>query len=165
MTDHLIERLADSALAPISNHCSLDRAAEDEPLGTVLLVEDEDPIREIASVMISILGYRVIPVASGAEALLEFRKANGSIDVVITDVRMPRMNGLQLVESLREIDAAVKTIFMSGFFSEAFQLPPDVIRIQKPFFRSILAAKLAEALGTTPSTPDPDRHPLTISAQ
>ena len=165
MADHLIERIADNVLAPISNHYSLDRAVEHEPLGTVLLVEDEDPIREIASVMISILGYRVISVASGAEALLEFRKANGNIDVVITDVHMPRMNGLQLVESLRKTDAAVKVIFMSGFFSEACELPRDVIRIQKPFFRSILAAKLAEALGTTPSTPGPDRHPQTISAQ
>ncbi len=165
MADHLSERLADNVLAPISNHCSLDQAAETEPLGTVLLVEDEDPIREIASWMISILGYRVISAASGAEALLEFRKANGSIDVVITDVLMPRMNGLQLVESLREIDAALKVIFISGFFSDACQLPPDVIRIQKPFFRSILAAKLTEALGTTPSTPGPDRHPPTISAQ
>jgi len=162
----LRKSLATNAVAPASNSRLLTHAAHGaDPLGTVLLVEDEESVREIASLMVCTLGYHVISVASGAEAIQEFRNTKERIDVVITDVLMPSMNGSLLAATLRGMDATVKIVFISGYFPETLQLPRDAISLQKPFSRSTLAAKLAEAMETTVTTPIPDHHPPTISAR
>ena len=88
--------------------------------GTILLVEDEDAVRAFATRALVARGYHVISAASGAEALEEIDKAGTRIDLVISDVVMPEMDGPTLLKALRARDPAQKVIFISGYAQEAF---------------------------------------------
>ena len=88
--------------------------------------------------------------AESAEAALDYVKANRGIDLVITDVVMPGMNGRQLAEAVGTIAPAVKVIFMTGYSRNAIvhhgRLDPGVELLQKPFTREALAAKIRTVL-------------------
>ncbi|OYW55280.1 MAG: hypothetical protein B7X99_02775 [Rhizobiales bacterium 17-65-6] len=88
--------------------------------GTILLVEDEDAVRAFATRALVARGYHVISAASGAEALEEIDKAGTRIDLVISDVVMPEMDGPTLLKALRARDPSQKVIFISGYAQEAF---------------------------------------------
>ncbi len=87
---------------------------------TILLVEDDDPVRDLIVAILQPLGYQVIAVDSAAEAIRCWRSAAAStsarppIDLLITDVRMPGMKGPELVEMLRKEESALKVLFISG---------------------------------------------------
>jgi nitrogen-specific signal transduction histidine kinase len=118
---------------------------------TVLLVEDEAALLNMTGEMLASLGYRVIPAASPATAIQTALKFDGVIDLLLTDIVMPEMNGWQLVETLRPIRPAMKLLFTSGYTATA--LPhPDILEgnahfIQKPFSMRDLSRKIREALG------------------
>jgi two-component system cell cycle sensor histidine kinase/response regulator CckA len=88
---------------------------------TVLLVEDEEAVRSFASRALATRGYTVLEAASGAEALEVMEGAAGQIDLVLSDVVMPEMDGPTLLRHLRERNPGIKIVFMSGYAEEAFR--------------------------------------------
>jgi DNA-binding NtrC family response regulator len=82
---------------------------------TILVTEDEDAIRNLIEAVLSNQGYRVITAANGAEALDLARENTGAIDLVITDVVMPRLSGPEMVQRMKADRPDAKVIFMSGY--------------------------------------------------
>ncbi|HEV2991731.1 MAG TPA: response regulator [Candidatus Angelobacter sp.] len=115
-------------------------------VGTVLLVEDEEGIREVTAMLLSHLNYSVICAACGADALEKFQKHRGSVDVLLTDVVMPGMNGLKLAETLAAMDPDLKIIIMSGYPGEDGSEETNVPFLQKPFTSEKLAKALHEVM-------------------
>ena len=134
-----------AALSPILSPQDRHPVLPSDPV-TILLVEDDDPIREITSLLLGTLTYTVITAASGAEALEKFVEHRGLIHVLLTDIVMPRMSGLQLVQELRKIDPDLKIIYMSGYSTTTFPKSTGEHFIQKPFTLDMLRKTLAEVM-------------------
>lgn len=125
---------------------------------TILLVEDEEPLRRLVSDYLEGNGYRVLAAASGREAIQLVDAHPGKIDLLVTDVVMPGMSGRDLVERLSAARPDLKTVYMSGYTDEAIAqhgvLEPGIILLQKPFTLSSLTQKLREVLeGNTAESP------------
>ena len=118
--------------------------------GTVLLVEDEDPVRLFSARALRNKGYRVIEAKSAEAALETILKGNEKVDLVITDVVMPRMDGPGLVKEIRERIPEMKVIFISGYTEDAFRKrldrEGDIHFLPKPFSLKQLAGKVKEVM-------------------
>jgi two-component system cell cycle sensor histidine kinase/response regulator CckA len=119
--------------------------------GTVLLVEDEDPVRKFGARALRNKGYKVIEAESGEAALEVIRNAAEQIDLLITDVVMPRLDGPGLVREVREIRSDIKVIFISGYAEDAFRQrldsDSDIDFLSKPFSLKQLATKVKDVIG------------------
>jgi len=119
---------------------------------TVLLVEDEDPVRKFGARALRNKGYKVIEAESGEEALEVIRRAEERIDLLITDVVMPRLDGPGLVREVREIRSDIKVIFISGYAEDAFRKrlhrDSNIDFLSKPFSLKQLASKVKDVIGT-----------------
>jgi signal transduction histidine kinase/ActR/RegA family two-component response regulator len=121
-------------------------------VGTILLVEDEPALRTLAAESLKRLGYTVLTAGNGLEALTaadrQALEINGRIDVVVTDIVMPRMGGPELVKKLREKFGEVAVIFMSGYTEAAalenIEIGRDAVLLNKPFSTETLASKIAD---------------------
>ena len=131
--------------------------------GTILLVEDETALRVLAAESLKRLGYEVLSAKDGAEALIVVEEHCGKIDMVVTDVVMPRMGGPELVEKLRRQNGGREgfgVIFMSGYTEtaalETAMIAPDACLLNKPFPSEILAQKIRDVLDAkAKKTPQP----------
>ncbi|MBV8566133.1 MAG: response regulator [Methylobacteriaceae bacterium] len=106
--------------------------------GTILLVEDEEAVRAFGARALASRGYTVLEAATGVEALQVVEKAKGRIDLVVSDVVMPEMDGPTMLGELRKRGIKAKIVFVSGYAEEAFQknLPEgevDFAFLAKPF--------------------------------
>lgn len=105
--------------------------------GTILLVEDEDPVRAVNARALAARGYTVLEAASGIEALEVMAGAADPVDLVVSDVVMPEMDGPTLLRELRKSHPDLKVIFVSGYAEDAFKknLPDgeDFAFLPKPF--------------------------------
>jgi two-component system cell cycle sensor histidine kinase/response regulator CckA len=119
-------------------------------IGTVMLVEDDDPVRIFGARALRNKGYQVVEAKSGEAALELIRDAAQPIDLLITDVVMPRLDGPGLIRRVREIHPDMKVIFISGYTEDAFRqrLGSDsaIHFLPKPFSLKQLAAKVKEVL-------------------
>jgi two-component system, cell cycle sensor histidine kinase and response regulator CckA len=117
---------------------------------TVLVVEDERAVRSLASRILQCRGYNVIEASDGNEALQMAREFAGGIDLLLTDVVMPGMNGKELVSQMKEIRPGIKSLFISGYTNDAIVnhgiLDPDVNFLQKPFTVEDLMRKVHETI-------------------
>ncbi len=117
---------------------------------TVLVVEDDDRIRRLCVRALSPLGYRVIVAASGAEALELCEREAGAVDLLLTDVVMPRMSGKQLALRLGQMCPEVKVMFMSGYTPNVIVhhgvVDDGVVLLQKPFTIDGIGRKVREVL-------------------
>lgn len=117
---------------------------------TVLVVDDELAIMKMARVMLERLGYNVLGASSPTQALQNAHESGSIIDLLITDVVMPEMNGRDLAEKLRLKFPKLKMVYMSGYTADIIThrgfLEEDVLFIQKPFTKSDLAIKVRQAL-------------------
>ncbi|MGV3710520.1 MAG: PAS domain S-box protein [Gemmatimonas sp.] len=117
---------------------------------TVLLVEDDDAVRRLATTALKRFGYNVIAASTANEAMTIIAEQADSINVLLTDVVMPGMSGPQLVLALREKYPTLKAVFMSGYTDDAVVrhglLAAEVSFLQKPFTPAGLAAKIREVL-------------------
>jgi signal transduction histidine kinase/ActR/RegA family two-component response regulator len=116
---------------------------------TVLLVEDEFSLRELAAESLKKLGYTVLQAANGLEALALVDQHSGNIDIVVTDVVMPQMGGPELVEKLRQKRQGFAVIFMSGYTDAALenaQVASGAVLLSKPFSTDVLATRISEVL-------------------
>jgi signal transduction histidine kinase/CheY-like chemotaxis protein len=117
--------------------------------GTILLVEDESALRVLAAESLKKLGYNVLQAADGLEALTVVDQHPGRIDIVVTDVVMPRMGGPELVEKLRQKLEGLAVIFMSGYADAALenaQMATGAVLLSKPFSTEALAMRISEVL-------------------
>ena len=118
--------------------------------GRVLLVEDEDVVRSFAVRALSRQGYEVLEAASGVEAVEVMERENHRVDIVVSDVVMPEMDGPTLLKELRRTNPALKFIFVSGYPDDAFKKSldegADYAFLPKPFTLPQLAAKVKEQL-------------------
>ena len=124
-----------------------------QPLGgdeTLLLVEDEALVLLAATTNLERLGYRVLSASSGVDALAVAQRFDGPIDLLITDVVMPRMNGLELANRLRKSRPTLRVLFMSGYskgeIAEYDVINEDVQLLAKPYTLETLATRVREAL-------------------
>jgi hypothetical protein len=113
---------------------------------TVLVVEDEPAMREVTRRILARNGYHVVAAASGHEALDVLASQLEHIDVLLTDVIMPRMQGKELAEKVRILQPAARVVFMSGYtqglLGEQGVLEPGVHLIEKPFSETTLLTQL-----------------------
>lgn len=119
---------------------------------TVLLVEDEDAVRNLAKLVLSSGGYSVLEARDGEEALRVAAEHPGAIQLLVTDLVMPRLAGRQLAEMLSRSRPALKILLMSGY-ADQVALPPgaaggNVAFLQKPFSPSAFARRVREVLDT-----------------
>jgi CheY-like chemotaxis protein len=118
---------------------------------TVLLVEDEKAILDMVKSMLESLGYSVLASGAPAEASTMVEAHTGRIDLLMTDVVMPGMNGKELADRLRAVRPGMKCLFMSGYTADVIAnrgvLDARVEFIQKPFLMKDLALRLREVLG------------------
>ena len=116
----------------------------------VLVVEDEDAVRMGSVRALTSRGYEVHEATSGVEALEIFRELDGQVDIVVSDVVMPEMDGPSLLRELRKIQPDIRFIFVSGYAEDAFakNLPADAVFgfLPKPFSLKQLATSVKEML-------------------
>ncbi len=117
---------------------------------TVLVVEDEESILSLARTILERQGYRVLAALNPAEALELAQGHPERIDLLVTDVIMPGMNGKDLSQKLRDLKPGFKSIFMSGYTADVFAhhgvLDQGIHFLQKPFSVTTLAQKVREVL-------------------
>ncbi len=127
-------------------------AASSEPRGneSILLVEDEPMILGMATTMLELQGYKVLPAATPGEAIRLAREHAGEIHLLMTDVVMPEMNGRDLAKNLLSLYPNIKRLFMSGYTANVIAhhgvLDAGVHFIQKPFSINDFAGKIREVL-------------------
>lgn len=123
---------------------------ENLPAGneTILLVEDEAAVRNLARQILEMCGYKVIEAQNGLEALSIYKKFDSKIDLLITDVVMPKMGGRKLAEKITRMNPQIPQLFMSGYTDDTIirqgMITEDMTFIQKPFTFEMLAHKVRE---------------------
>ncbi len=146
---HIEEKGADNAPVAVKEK-KVEKAADLSGSATVLLVEDEDAVRMGGVRALQSRGYTVHEAASGVEALEVLEELNGQVDIVVSDVVMPEMDGPTLLRELRKTHPDIKFIFVSGYAEDAFarNLPADAKFgfLPKPFSLKQLATTVKEML-------------------
>ncbi|MEJ0009729.1 MAG: response regulator [Alphaproteobacteria bacterium] len=143
-------------------------AAEDKPgadltgRATILLVEDETPVRIFAARALRNKGYEVLEADSGENAIDVFTENAGKVDIIISDVVMPAINGPKMIQTLHasHVDGMknVKVVFISGYAEDAFAIPTawrtaPFNFLPKPFTLKQLASKVKEVMEQDAVTP------------
>jgi len=125
---------------------------------TLLLVEDEPSILDLGRMMLEGLGYQVLPAGGPLQALEIARAWTDGIDLVVTDVIMPDMNGRELVQALRGERPGLRCLYMSGYTDDVIArhgvLDEGLFFLQKPFSRKELATKVRQVLDHPFSPPE-----------
>jgi signal transduction histidine kinase len=149
-----LPRYAENASPAAARREGVEEAARDlTGAGTVLLVEDEDAVRLFSARALRNKGYKVIEARSGEAALSILGQENEPIDLLITDVVMPEMDGPALVEEVRSRRPDMKVIFISGYAESAFRQQASdgsmLHFLAKPFSLKQLATKVKDVLEET----------------
>ncbi len=140
-------------------HADISEKNQEKPRGekpiqtgneTILVVEDEPAILEMVTVMLEERGYFVLSAATPLDAIKIAEACEGNIDLLMTDVIMPEMNGRDLAETLRETFPTIKLLFMSGYSANVITskgvLDEGIAFLQKPFSTQEAAYKIREVL-------------------
>jgi signal transduction histidine kinase/CheY-like chemotaxis protein len=118
--------------------------------GAILLVEDEDQVRNLTRAMLQKQGYRVYDFASASEALEFLRQNPLAIDLLVSDIVMPNMNGMELAHEVQSMRPAIRVLLMSGYTESGVSgqglIAPGTAFIHKPFTAASLCDKVKEAL-------------------
>jgi two-component system, cell cycle sensor histidine kinase and response regulator CckA len=119
--------------------------------GTILLVEDEEGLRALNARGLASRGYTVIEASNGVEALEELERRNGAVDLVVSDVIMPEMDGPTLMKELKQRNPEIKIIFVSGYAEDAFDRSladhKEFNFLPKPFTLRQLVTVVKETMG------------------
>jgi CheY-like chemotaxis protein len=119
-------------------------------IGTVLLVEDNELVRKIARQVLQQHGFRLLEAVNGQDALRQYERHAGPLDLLLTDVIMPGINGRELADRLCVQCPKLKVLFMTGYTDDAILrhggLEPGTALLEKPFTPEILLRKVQEVL-------------------
>jgi len=144
---------------PVEQTSVEHQASSSRGVETILLAEDDEQVRELASEALSASGYSVLAAETPQAAISICRSHSGHIDLLLTDVVMPGIGGRDLATHVTAIRPDLKVLYMSGYTPQAIlhhgELDADTFFIQKPFTPSSLAAKVREVLDHA-ATPQPD---------
>jgi PAS domain S-box-containing protein len=126
---------------------------------TILLVEDSDTVRKLVKRSLEKHGYTVIDAPSSIDALRRAKRHEGDIDLLVTDVVLPKMDGHELAKRLNRLRPDTKIVYMSGFFDDALSRhgldASDIVVVEKPFAQSVLLSEVRRRLGEAkPPAPD-----------
>ena len=116
---------------------------------TVLLIDDEEMVINISEMMLRKIGYKVLKAQNGHEGIQLFKTNKTKIDLIISDLEMPKMNGKEVLDKLREIDPQIKVLLSSGALIDADE--QYVINegfngfLKKPYSMTTLCEKMSEA--------------------
>jgi two-component system cell cycle sensor histidine kinase/response regulator CckA len=121
-----------------------------QPSASILLVEDNDNLRTLLQRTLQGAGFSVLSASDGAEALRLCQRHNGAIDLTVSDVVMPEVNGLQMIAQIRSSRPSMKFLFITGF-ADAFPELREVKKnggdvLEKPFLPSELMDKVEDML-------------------
>jgi DNA-binding NtrC family response regulator len=130
------------ATAPYSNERS----------NTILVVEDEVMIRSIVRIVLERMGHIVLEAVDGADGLTISRNYSGPIDLVISDVRMPRMDGPEMVSHLQTERPGIKVLLISAYSTQSLLSDLTVEFLAKPFLPATIANKVQEILSRGPGS-------------
>jgi CheY-like chemotaxis protein len=138
-------------LPPEPSTCSEEAAsAPSRGQETILVVEDEPAVLTMLTSLLARLGYAVLPAGSARDAVRLAREHRGDLDLLLTDVVMPEMNGFELAETLASLRPNLKLLYMSGYASDRVATQGVLTEgrqfLRKPFSQESLAAKVREAL-------------------
>jgi two-component system, cell cycle sensor histidine kinase and response regulator CckA len=119
--------------------------------GVILLVEDEPAVRALVNEILTASGYRVMVASNGKEALSIVKQNKVTLDLILTDVKMPGMDGVKLARLVAQSNPAIKILFMSAYTEETAALENELRSgrqfLQKPFLPETLLRKIKESLG------------------
>ena len=140
-----LPRVREEVEAPKQAIPTLPRGSE-----TIMLVEDEAAVRDIAARMLQRQGYTVLEASDGAEALRLVEQHRGPVHLLLTDVVLPKMGGRQLAERMEVLRPEIKVLFASGYTDDVILRHNLLERrgrlVQKPFTGELLARKVREVL-------------------
>jgi len=131
-----------------------DRQLRRSPPGrqTILIVEDDQQIRELLSAALRRTGYRVVTAEDGEggwEAFEESKSNGSAIDLLVADVVMPRLGGVELADKIQQTSPNTRVLFISGYRDR--DTPADAVLLSKPFSYETLVGEIREALdGSAP---------------
>ena len=135
---------------PIETHSEKETAVDMKGTETILLVEDNAQVRRLASVVLRRQGYKLLIAEHGDKALRLLRNHKGKVDLLLTDVVMPDMNGKELLTKVEEICPHIRVLYMSGYTDDIIAqrgvLDESARFIEKPFTVQGLATKVRAAL-------------------
>jgi two-component system cell cycle sensor histidine kinase/response regulator CckA len=136
-----------ASASPEAKPAALPRGTE-----TILVVEDEPDVRDLASRFLNDRGYNVLTAKDGAHALEVFAQYPGKVHLILTDLVMPRMSGKELCKRVKALRPEVKVLFMSGYADYAHgdpaHTPPPGLFLQKPFSQAALVRFVRNALAS-----------------
>jgi len=125
-------------------------AADNRGSETILLAEDDDQLRELAALILTARGYRVLSAGNIEEVDAICKRERAKIDLLLTDVVMPRMSGTEIAVRVAQRRPGIRILYMSGYTADATVhhgvLEHGVAFLQKPFTPALLAAKVREVL-------------------
>jgi signal transduction histidine kinase/CheY-like chemotaxis protein len=151
-----LPRVDDPETAPAS---VAEPAARTEGTETILVAEDEEAIRSLVRTVLHAHGYTVLAASRGDEALQLSEQHPGPIDLLVTDVVMPGMNGRELARRLTLARPGLRVLYTSGYTTHTITrhgvLEPKLVFLQKPFTTTALARKVREVLDAAPVPPAP----------
>jgi CheY-like chemotaxis protein len=139
-----LPRVEPATVVPAARRPSASKGSE-----TILLVDDEEGVRKLLSAVLHNGGYTVIEAANGLAALSVYEKNSHKIDLVLTDVVMPQMNGFELGLRLAEKNPDLRILYVSGYRDSPINSPPGEppkAFLNKPFTPDVLLAKVREVL-------------------
>ena len=148
----LLPRLVEAEVeAPAKKEAAKPAAADLTGRGAILLVEDEEAVRAFASRALASRGYTVLEAETGVEALKVVEEAGGRIDLIVSDVIMPEMDGPTMLTELRRRGVEAKVVFVSGYADDAFarNLPgkQEFVFLPKPFTLKQLIETVKATMG------------------
>jgi two-component system cell cycle sensor histidine kinase/response regulator CckA len=145
-----LPRVRERVDRPASDDIAVSRPRRSE---TVLLVEDQEEVRELTSDFLTSAGYRVIAARDGDEALEIAQRLRQKIHLLLTDVVMPKMSGPELVKQIKRLLPDLKVVYMSGYIEQKEdyrELLEKGFYLQKPFSREMLLRQLSAASANKP---------------
>jgi PAS domain S-box-containing protein len=148
-------RLPRAHLTAPANRESGMRGPHGGPSSRILLVDDDDAVREVTALLLKILGHDVVE-ATGGPVALDLLQRDRRFDLLLVDLAMPTMHGTVFAAEARQVLPAVPTLFMTGYADARWvsEIPADYI-LKKPFSQAALAKKLRRMLRRRPSSVSP----------
>jgi two-component system, cell cycle sensor histidine kinase and response regulator CckA len=140
---------------PVRSAIGSPRTAKVRGDETILLVEDDEQVRRVVHRILERGGYRVLPAASGAEAVRVLEQHPGAVDLLLTDVVMPEMSGRELAERLVKTRPGLRVLYMSGYNDETILhhrvLTQGIALLEKPVAPEALLGRVRELLASAPA--------------